>query len=143
MGLKPKPIICDLGCPCYYLQTSNVCVVFFARILLRVKLLFFLRHEVIGTLGHKIREGCNARFVKPVCDKCRLQTCKLAGKRSGKHCCDKLCSNKFFIPETSLFKDLNFRDVESIRAFHNNVYPVHLPVCSLCLLHTIDNLLKP
>ena len=34
-----------------------------------------------------------------------------------------ICANRFFIPETSLFEDL-----ESIRAFHNNVYPVHLPV---------------
>ena len=33
------------------------------RILLRVKLLYFLRHEVIGKLGPKIKEGCSARFV--------------------------------------------------------------------------------
>ena len=39
-----------------------------------------------------------------------------------------ICANRFFIPETSLFEDLNFRDMESIRAFRNNVYPVHLPV---------------
>lgn len=36
---------------------------FSERILLRVKLLFFLRHEVIGKLGPKIKEGCSARFV--------------------------------------------------------------------------------
>ena len=49
-----------------------------------------------------------------------------------------ICSNRFFIPETSLFEDLNFRDVESIRAFHNNVYPVHLPVCksAVCVCST-------
>ena len=54
-----------------------------------------------------------------------------------------ICSNRFFISETSLFEDLNFRGMESIRAFHNNVYPIHLPVCSLCLSHTTDKLLKP
>lgn len=43
-----------------HLQT---CFFFFERILLRVKLLYFLRHEVIGKLGPKIKEGCNARFV--------------------------------------------------------------------------------
>ena len=49
-----------------------------------------------------------------------------------------ICSNRSFIPETSLFKDLNFRDVESIRAFHNNVYPVHLPVykSAVCVCST-------
>ena len=45
-----------------------------------------------------------------------------------------ICSNGFFIPETSLFEDLNFRDMESMRAFHNNVYVVHLPVC-VCAHH--------
>ena len=42
------------------------CYCFSTRILLRVKLLFFLRHEVIGVLGPKIKEGCNARFVRSV-----------------------------------------------------------------------------
>ena len=47
-----------------------------------------------------------------------------------------ICSKRFFIPEAILFKDLNFRDVESMRAFHSNVYPVHLPVCkSVFLAH--------
>ena len=47
-----------------------------------------------------------------------------------------LCSKRFFIPEAILFKDLNFRDVESMRAFHSNVYPVHLLVCkSVFLAH--------
>ena len=45
-----------------------------------------------------------------------------------------ICSYGFFIPETSLFEDLNFRDMESMRAFHNNVYVVHLPVCVCCTL---------
>jgi len=43
---------------------SHLQIFFFSdRILLRVKLLYFLRHEVIGKLGPKIKEGCNARFV--------------------------------------------------------------------------------
>ena len=89
---------------------------------------------MIGTLGHKIREGCNARFVKPVCGKHRLQTCRLAVNNQVNIVV--ICSKRFFIPETSLFKDLNFRDVESMRAFHSNVYPVHLPVCkSVFLAH--------
>ena len=29
-----------------------------------------------------------------------------------------------------------FRDRESVKAFHNNVYLVYLPVCSLRLSHT-------
>ena len=45
------------------------------------------------------------------------------------------CSNRF--PKLNrLFEDLNFRDRESVRAFHNNVYLVYLPVCSLRLLHS-------
>lgn len=36
---------------------------FFERILLRVKLFYFLRYEVIGKFGFKIKEGCNVRYV--------------------------------------------------------------------------------
>lgn len=42
---------------------SHLFFFFSERILLRVKLLYFLRHEVIGKLGPKIKEGCNARYV--------------------------------------------------------------------------------
>ena len=39
-------------------------------------------------------------------------------------------------PLTRLLEDLKFRDRESFKAFHNNVYLVFLPVCSLGLSHT-------
>ena len=40
------------------------------------------------------------------------------------------CSNRFLIPKLN---DLNFRDRNSVRAFHNKVFLVYLPVCSLRL----------
>ena len=39
-------------------------------------------------------------------------------------------------PLTRLLEDLKFRDRESFKAFHDNVYLVFLPVCSLGLSHT-------
>lgn len=52
----PETLILDEG---YKKHLQHHC----NKILLRVKLLFFLRHEVIGVLGPKIKEGCNARDV--------------------------------------------------------------------------------
>lgn len=49
----PESIILDEG---YKKHLQHHC----NKILLRVKLLYFLRHEVIGKLGPKIKEGCNA-----------------------------------------------------------------------------------
>ena len=43
---------------------------------------------------------------------------------------------EILIPKRSLLVDLKFMDRESVRAFHNNVYLVHLQVCSLHLSHT-------
>ena len=44
---------------------------------------------------------------------------KLAGKR-GKHC---------HYPLTLSLQKFLFRDRESVRAFHQNVYLIYLPVC--------------
>ena len=46
------------------------------------------------------------------------------------------CSNRFPIPKLDFQKTWKFRDRESVKAFHNNVYLVHLQVCSLHLSHT-------
>ncbi|KAL9976050.1 hypothetical protein ACROYT_G013284 [Oculina patagonica] len=52
----PETLILDEG---YKKHLQHHC----NKILLRVKLLFFLRHEVIGKLGPKIKEGCSASDV--------------------------------------------------------------------------------
>ena len=58
-----SPALCDQEkSPRHKIKLKNS-LFWFSRILLRVRLLFFLRHEVIGVLGPKIKEGCSARFV--------------------------------------------------------------------------------
>ena len=50
------------------------------------------------------------------------------------------CSNRFPIPKLDRFlEDLKFRDRESVKAFHNNVYLIYLPVCkcAVCVCHTL------
>ena len=49
--------------------------------------------------------------------------CRLEGKR-GKHCCKML--QQFPYPYTRCLNDLNFRDRESVKAFHNKVFLVCL-----------------
>ena len=58
-----------------------------------------------------------AAIVKALCDK----------PRRDKHCCEKVKQ----IPYPK------FKDRESVKAFHNNVDLVYLPVCSLRLSQTV------
>ena len=62
-----------------------------------------------------------------VCNKRRLQTCSWQVNEVN-NIVKRL--NRFAIPSL-IFKSFKvyFRDRESVRAFHNNVYLVYLPVC--------------
>lgn len=37
--------------------------VFGSRVLLRVRLMYYIKHEVIGDLAHQIADGVNARYL--------------------------------------------------------------------------------